>query len=348
METWNREELYAEVWAKPLTSLVAKYGVSAVAIGKTCRKLQVPLPGRGYWAKKAHGHPVTREPLPTISNAPRVVRYQRPSVVNTVPSLPPKPEFPVEDEDKIEIDRINQVFSAGSFVVKKPRKALRHPLIVTARNILHHAFVSKAILQTPWNESCLDIRVSKSSLGRALGTMAAIIAVLEDNGAKVKVAPCERSWGGRSIETTATIFGERIQFGISERTRQVRVPDSTATPDAAGRPRFVRHYEATGELSIQVLSNSSYFSTIWRDTQQAKIESLAPECIASMMKIAVEYRRNTAKRHQEELFRKLRWEELQQLKTQIDAEEGRTQRLEKGGRRLAPRQKDTRIRARPY
>jgi hypothetical protein len=59
MEIWNREELYAEVWEKPLTSLVAKYGVSAVAIGKTCRKLQVPLPGRGYWAKKAHGHPLT-------------------------------------------------------------------------------------------------------------------------------------------------------------------------------------------------------------------------------------------------------------------------------------------------
>jgi hypothetical protein len=40
MKLWNREELYADVWEKPLTSLVPKYGVSAVAIGKTCRKLQ--------------------------------------------------------------------------------------------------------------------------------------------------------------------------------------------------------------------------------------------------------------------------------------------------------------------
>ena len=159
--------------------------------------------------------------------------------------------------------------------------------------------------------------------------MAAIIGVLRENGAKVKVASSERSWSGRSIETTATIFGENIQIEISERTRQVRVPDSIATPDTAGRPHFIRHYEATGELSIQVLSNSSYFGTIWRDTEQANIESLVPECVASMMKIAVEYRRNTAKRHQEELFRKLRWQELQQLKTQIDAEENQIQRLEK-------------------
>jgi hypothetical protein len=156
------------------------------------------------------------------------------------------------------------------------------------------------------------------------------IVILEGNGVKVKVAPGDRSFGGRSIETTATIFGEKIQFGISERNRQVRVPDSTATPDAPGRPRLVKHYEATGALSIQVFSNSSYFDTIWRDTEQRKIEGVIPECVASMMKIAVEYRRNTEKRHQEELFRKLRWEEFQQLKRQVDAEEDRIQRLEKG------------------
>lgn len=329
-QLWNRDELYEDVWSQPLISLVPKYGVSAVAIGKTCRKLQVPLPGRGYWAKKAHGHPVTRKPLPKVSDVPRIVRYQRPTIVNTLPSPPPKPEFPVEDEDKIEIDRIDRMLSAGAFIVKKPRKALRHPLIVAARNILHRASVSKAILQTPWNGSCLDIRVSKASLGRALATMAAIIAVLEENGVKVKVASCDKPWGGRSIETGATILGEKIQFGISERIRHMRVPDTAAAPDAAGRPRFVRHYEATGELSIQVFSNSNYFTTIWRDTKQTKVESHVPECVASMMKIAVEYRRNTAKRLQEELFKKLRWEELRQLKTLVDAEENRIQRLEQG------------------
>jgi hypothetical protein len=58
----------------------------------------------------------------------------------------------------------------------------------------------------------------------------------------------------------------------------------------------------------------------WGDTDQTKVESFVPDCVASMMKIAVEYRRNTAKRQQEELFRKLHWVELRQLKAQIDAE----------------------------
>jgi len=147
---------------------------------------------------------------------------------------------------------------------------------------------------------------------------------------KIKVTPGDRPYGSRSSETVATIFGEKIQFGLSEKTRHVRVPNPTATPDATARRQFVSHYEATGELSIHVFSNSSYFTTIWRDTEHTKIESLVPDCIASMMKIAVEFRRNTAIRHQEDLFRKLHWEELGQLKTQIETEEARIQRLENG------------------
>jgi len=48
METWNREELYGEMWEQPMVKVAPKYGISAVAMGKVCRKLQIPLPGRGY------------------------------------------------------------------------------------------------------------------------------------------------------------------------------------------------------------------------------------------------------------------------------------------------------------
>jgi hypothetical protein len=64
METWNREELYAEVWEQPLVKVAPQYGISAVMLGKVCHKLQIPLPGRGYWTKKEFGKPVERLPLP--------------------------------------------------------------------------------------------------------------------------------------------------------------------------------------------------------------------------------------------------------------------------------------------
>ena len=47
----DRKERYEKVWARPLIKVAHEYGVCAAALGKTCRKLQVPVPGRGYWAK---------------------------------------------------------------------------------------------------------------------------------------------------------------------------------------------------------------------------------------------------------------------------------------------------------
>lgn len=52
METWNREELYAEVWEKPLVKVAPKYGISDVALAKVCRKLQIPLPLQNLGAEE--------------------------------------------------------------------------------------------------------------------------------------------------------------------------------------------------------------------------------------------------------------------------------------------------------
>ena len=41
-----------EVWKNPVQQLAKKYGASDVGLAKAWRKLGVPLPGLGYWAKK--------------------------------------------------------------------------------------------------------------------------------------------------------------------------------------------------------------------------------------------------------------------------------------------------------
>ncbi|WP_421423749.1 hypothetical protein [Agrobacterium rosae] len=47
----SREELFALVWEKPTSEIAKELGLSDVAIGKLCTKLQVPKPPRGYWAR---------------------------------------------------------------------------------------------------------------------------------------------------------------------------------------------------------------------------------------------------------------------------------------------------------
>ena len=47
---YDREELYQKVWEHPMLKVAEEYGISSVALGKVCRRLSVPVPGRGYWA----------------------------------------------------------------------------------------------------------------------------------------------------------------------------------------------------------------------------------------------------------------------------------------------------------
>lgn len=75
--SWNRMELYNEVWSEPLVKLSRKYGISDVRLGKVCRKLKIPHPGRGYWAKKKAGSALQQMPLPEFKDAPVVRRTKR-------------------------------------------------------------------------------------------------------------------------------------------------------------------------------------------------------------------------------------------------------------------------------
>lgn len=61
----SREELYAMVWATPIQRLAKEFGISDVALGKICKKLGVPRPPRGYWARKAAGQTVKAASLPS-------------------------------------------------------------------------------------------------------------------------------------------------------------------------------------------------------------------------------------------------------------------------------------------
>jgi hypothetical protein len=63
LSRYNREDLYEKVWSQPMRILAKEYGISDVGLAKVCRKLEVPVPGRGYWAKKAAGRVVPKKPI---------------------------------------------------------------------------------------------------------------------------------------------------------------------------------------------------------------------------------------------------------------------------------------------
>ena len=59
----HRAALYKEVWQTPVAQLAKKYNLSDKGLAKVCKRMKIPLPPRGYWAKQTHGHDVRRRAL---------------------------------------------------------------------------------------------------------------------------------------------------------------------------------------------------------------------------------------------------------------------------------------------
>jgi hypothetical protein len=71
----GRTQLFERVWSEPVASLAAEWGISGPGLKKVCRKLQIPVPARGYWAKRKAGHRTSRPRLPGLPGnaAPEII-----------------------------------------------------------------------------------------------------------------------------------------------------------------------------------------------------------------------------------------------------------------------------------
>jgi hypothetical protein len=73
----KREDLYKLVWTAPVSEVASRIGISDVGLAKACRRADIPLPGRGYWAKIEAGHHVGHEPLPPAqAGVPELIRIR--------------------------------------------------------------------------------------------------------------------------------------------------------------------------------------------------------------------------------------------------------------------------------
>ncbi len=50
----TRDTLYQQLWSEPILHLVARLGLSDRGLAKLCARHDIPVPSRGWWAKKQH------------------------------------------------------------------------------------------------------------------------------------------------------------------------------------------------------------------------------------------------------------------------------------------------------
>lgn len=62
----ERERLYNEVWTDPVTTVAKRYHMSDNGLRKHCKRLWIPLPPSGYWARVKAGQKVSKPDLPKV------------------------------------------------------------------------------------------------------------------------------------------------------------------------------------------------------------------------------------------------------------------------------------------
>jgi len=270
---WKRELLYAEVWENPATKVGERFGVSNVTIAKLCRRLKVPVPERGYWARKASGKDVKQMPLPPFKNPPMIV-YRR--NVST-----PKPEIGSSDP---ELAKIAEVESRN---LSNPTS--EHKLIVKARQVLERARTDKydRAVHAP-SSPCLDVRVSRGLLDRALSIMNALVFALEAEGLGLTVS---------DTTISVEVFGQSISFGIEEELRlkerrEVKSYFST---------RLEKIYECSGNLTFRVSTTAAGIRACWSDGKRKSLEEHLPKLIGGILRNARSLRIEQEVRKQREL-----------------------------------------------
>lgn len=302
METWDRDELYKEVWERPSVKVAAKYGISAVMLGKVCRKLQIPVPGRGYWAKLEFGKPVERIPLPDAKDLPSVHRLKQGSSGAT-----PVDSTPAAEPEDPEYRKILEIEGRPRVV---DSEAKRHKLITaTAKALLHAKPDERGMLQPRWDQPALDIRVSKDSTERALNIMNAVLQLLEAERFSVTV-------NTDRPRSTALVFGHNVPFSIVEKA----IVKGRKEVIQYSYTRTVIDYQPSGELEFRANNEYSGYRT-YRDGKKRRLEEMVSELAGAVLREGRERVIHAEKRRLDEIERRKKEQERAEIAAQIAEEE---------------------------
>lgn len=151
----TRDQLYEQVWSEPMTAVARRFSLSDVGLAKICRKMRIPVPGRGYWARKAAGQPVKQVPLGKLPAAAPVamhtVTIRRPPIEASAPTG--EPVGPVATQARFEADPANRIDVAATLTDP-------HPLVERTVHALRRAKTDDQGYLKPAGAQCLALRSS--------------------------------------------------------------------------------------------------------------------------------------------------------------------------------------------
>jgi hypothetical protein len=296
-ERRSRKELYDLVWSEPLKTLCSRFGISDVALKKTCARSAIPTPERGYWARKDAGKPTLQVALPirppgmddqVLIAAGQNYWYQDWKKEELLGPLPPSPEF----SEPIEALRERIAKVIGKVTV--PREArVWHPAIdrLLEENETRREKQPASPYSTSLNEPPFDLRFERRRL-RILSSL--FLAVGKMNGKP-------SFYGYDARECHVSFCQQHVCITLDQPKQSSRRGTVTASSGSN---------DGKLSLSIHEGPNTETALRAWQDNGEGKLETQMTEVAVGIVLTAeIRYRERAIHQYQWRLERKAELEE---------------------------------------
>jgi hypothetical protein len=305
---FTREELYHRVWEKPMFQVAQEIGISDVGLKKACRRVLVPTPPRGYWAKVDAGQ---KPPVPALG----------PKSEKT----PTSTTITVDDRSReTRIPRGAGEIGDIKVCVPKDLKGC-HPIITRTRASFENNRYAHHGMFHAMGDSSLYLEVTKELCHRALRIYQGIIDACTSLGWEVKP--------GSGIDGTRIIVGdESVPFRIREKKRRIEresnwrwkeydhVPKGKLTLEIVGYyfPISMRHswndtdHQVIETQLVEFLENVHLYASVKRqeriDVAERRRQRRLEEAKIARMEAAQAIEVAYTEQKRKELAQKLKWE----------------------------------------
>lgn len=195
--TLTRQQLYDRAWATPMETLAKEFGLSGRGLSKLCARYRIPVPPRGYWAKKTAGQRVHRPPLPLFDDPYRQkIRFDErtsseaeandaPAAVHPLVAFERMPEHRLSVDDNLQLT--NEHLLKTQRLLNRAKRDANGLSLVPA--------------------GALHVRASRGVHERALRILQALLTAFDARGFPVTATP---------EGVRVTIVDEPLGFGIEE------------------------------------------------------------------------------------------------------------------------------------
>lgn len=164
-----------------MTQLAQSYGVSSSYLARVCKRLNIPRPGLGYWAKLAAGKKVKQRPLPKPQTGDELAWARAGELPVNKPVITPPTAIRTRPLGKNKVSKVHRLIRDARPLFLKGRK--------TDNGYLK-----------PRKWHLVDIVVSGPGLDRALEIMNAVFLLLERYEHRVRLSPSHETFHRHDVD----------------------------------------------------------------------------------------------------------------------------------------------------